>query len=95
MIAVIHISQKVFAVHVLTALKYSLEQRWKHILRLLRQYGDQAKEDFKVLNISFANIFVKINNCDHYNDLDTKPIKYSLKACCQTCACNPYDLHGD
>ena len=32
MMAGIHISQKIFAIDVLTALKFSLEQRRKHIL---------------------------------------------------------------
>ena len=43
MIAGIHISQEIFAIDVLTSLKKSsLEQRQKHVLRLLRLYGDQA-----------------------------------------------------
>ena len=42
MIAGIHISQEIFAIDVLTALKSSLEQRRKHVLRLLKLYGDQA-----------------------------------------------------
>ena len=43
MIAGIHISQEeIFAIRVLTALKSSLEQLRKHVLRLLRLYGDQA-----------------------------------------------------
>ena len=39
MIASISISQEIFAVDVLTALKLSLEHDGKHALRLLR-YGD-------------------------------------------------------
>ena len=35
-------AQEIFAIDVLTALKSSLEQRRKHVLRLLRLYGDQA-----------------------------------------------------
>ena len=42
MIAGIHISQEIFAIDVLTALKSSLEQRRKHVLQLLHPYGDQA-----------------------------------------------------
>ena len=44
MIAGIHISQEMFAVDMLTALKPSLEHDRKHVLRLLRLYldGDQA-----------------------------------------------------
>ena len=42
MITGIHISQEIFAIDVLTALKSSLEQRLKHVLRLLRLYADQA-----------------------------------------------------
>ena len=33
---------RIFAIDVFTALKSSLEQRWKHVLGLLRMYGDQA-----------------------------------------------------
>ena len=44
MIAGIHISQEIFAIDVLTALiKSFLEQRRKHVLRLPRLCGDQAK----------------------------------------------------
>ena len=44
MIAGIHISQEeeVLATDMLTALKPSLEHDRKHVLRLLRLYGDQA-----------------------------------------------------
>ena len=38
----IHISQEIFAIDVLSALKSSLEQRRKHVLRLLQLYGEQA-----------------------------------------------------
>ena len=41
----IHISQEIFVIDVLTALKSSLEQRMKHVLGLLRLYGDQAQAD--------------------------------------------------
>ena len=41
----IHISQEVFAIDVLTALKSSLEQRRKHVLGLLPLYGDRAQAD--------------------------------------------------
>ena len=41
----IPISQEMFAVDVLTALKSSLEQRRKHVLGLLRLYGDRAQAD--------------------------------------------------
>ena len=41
----IHISQEIFAIDVLTALNSSLEQRLKHVLGLLRLYGDQAQAD--------------------------------------------------
>ena len=36
MIASIHISQEIFATDVLTALKSSLEQRLKHVVRFLQ-----------------------------------------------------------
>ena len=42
MIARIHISQKLFAIDMLAALKSSLEHHRKHVLRLLQLYGDQA-----------------------------------------------------
>ena len=42
MIAYIHVSQEIFAIIVLTALKSSLEHRRKQVLRLLQLYGDQA-----------------------------------------------------
>ena len=42
MMASIHISQQIFAIDVLRALKSSLEKRTKHALRLLQLYGDQA-----------------------------------------------------
>ena len=42
MMAGIHISQEIFAIDVLRTLKSSLEQRRKHVLRLLQLYGDQA-----------------------------------------------------
>ena len=42
MTAGIHISQEIFAIDVLTALKSSLEQHRKHVLRLLQLYGNQA-----------------------------------------------------
>ena len=39
-IAGIHIPQKILAIDMLKALKASLEHDHKHIVRLLRQYGD-------------------------------------------------------
>ena len=42
MMAGIYISQQIFAIDLLRALKSSLEQRTKHVLRLLQLYGDQA-----------------------------------------------------
>ena len=42
MITTIDLSQEILAIDVLTALKSSLKHRRKHILRLLRLYGDQA-----------------------------------------------------
>ena len=68
----IHISQEIFAIDVLTALKSSLEQGRKHVLGLLRLYGDQAyadqcKEQFfwshnkQVLFAVFAGSHISIN----------------------------------
>ena len=42
MIAGIYNSQEIFANDVVTALKSSLDHCRKHVLRLLRLYGDQA-----------------------------------------------------
>ena len=42
MIKGVHISQEMFANDILTALKPSLEHGRKHVLRMLRLYGDQA-----------------------------------------------------
>ena len=42
MIASVYISQEMLANDILTALKPSLEHDRKHVLRLLRLYGDQA-----------------------------------------------------
>ena len=42
MMAGIHISQEIFVIDVLRALKSSLEQCRKHVLRSLQLYGDQA-----------------------------------------------------
>ena len=46
MIVCIHVSQEIFEIDVLTALKFSLEHRRKQVmrllLRLLQLYGDQA-----------------------------------------------------
>ena len=41
-IASIHILQEIFAIDMLTVSKPSLEHDRKHVLRLLRLYGDQA-----------------------------------------------------
>ena len=53
MITGIHISQEIFAIDVLTALKSSLEQRRHHVLRLLRLYEDQALVVFPLLAFKF------------------------------------------
>ena len=42
MVTSFHISQEIFSVDMLTALKSSLKHRRKHVLRSLRLYGDQA-----------------------------------------------------
>ena len=46
MIAAFHILQETFAIDVLRALKPSLKHDRKHVLRLLRLYGDQDKAWF-------------------------------------------------
>ena len=57
----IHISQEMFAIDVLTALKSSLEQRRKHVLGLLRLHGDQAHQLNKICLI-FNHITMKIKS---------------------------------
>ena len=42
MITSIDLSQEMFAISMLTALKFSLKHRRKHVLQWLRLYGDQA-----------------------------------------------------
>ena len=42
MIADVHISQEIFAIDMLTALKPSLDHDRQLVLQLLRLYGDQA-----------------------------------------------------
>ena len=42
MIVSIDLSQKIFAIDMLRALKSSLKHRRKHVLRPLQLYGDQA-----------------------------------------------------
>ena len=40
------VSQEIFAMDILKALKSSLKHHRNHVLRLLRLYGDQALEKF-------------------------------------------------
>ena len=61
-IAGIHILQEIFAIDVLRALKPSLKHDRKHVLRLLRIYGDQdglhiSRKDRKHM---VANMFSKL-----------------------------------
>ena len=50
MITGIDLSQEIFVIDMLRALKSSLEHRRKHVLRSLQLYGDQALE--------FLNLFI-------------------------------------
>ena len=43
MIANIHLSQEIFAIDMVRALKFSLKHCRKHVLRPLQLYGDQAQ----------------------------------------------------
>ena len=64
MIAGVYISQEMFANGILTALKPSLEHDGKHVLRLLRLYGDPASiySNFKlVYTRRYAAFSVKNN----------------------------------
>ena len=45
--------------------------------------------------IYWSYLLRKINRCDHYIDMETKPYMDNLKTCLQTCICHPYHLHGD
>ena len=60
-IASIHISEEIFEIDVLTALKSSLEHRRKHLLRLLQLYGDQYLPDREAGLTNFQNISQKIS----------------------------------
>ena len=42
MVTIFDISQEIFSINMLTALKSSLKHRRKHVLRPLQLYGDQA-----------------------------------------------------
>ena len=46
MVTTFDVSQEIFSIDMLTALKSSLKHRLKHVLRYFRLYGDQAP-DFK------------------------------------------------
>ena len=46
MIPSIDVSQEIFAVDILVAVKYSWKHRCKHVLQMLRPYGDKAKPGF-------------------------------------------------
>ena len=48
MIIGVYISQEMFANGIITALKPFSEHDHKHVLRLLRLYGDQAFSDYEV-----------------------------------------------
>ena len=58
----IHISQEIFAIDMLTALKPSLEHDHKHGLRLLRLYGDQAYDKNLKENCCFLVDFENLNH---------------------------------
>ena len=82
MITCIHISREIFAIDVLTALKFSMEHRQKHVLRLLslvsitRQMPrprHKNKSDYKVEQSSFTLIalfWLEIGRCRGCNWLD-------------------------
>ena len=61
------ISQEIFSIDMLTALKSSLKHRRKHVLRSLQLYGDQAliylncKRKTLVYSLSCASFLVKNN----------------------------------
>ena len=59
----------------------------------LRRY---FKEDFKTQHISCRYFLLKINTCDHYNDVGTRPYLESLFAKhMQTHACDPHNPYGE
>ena len=62
MITGIHISQEIFVIDVLTALKSFLEQHQKHVLKLLQLYGDQALRVTLLKQASMPHINSLLNN---------------------------------
>ena len=56
MIISIDLSQEVFAIDMLRALKSYLKHRCKHVLRPLQLYGDQALAMFTLYRIGFYSV---------------------------------------
>ena len=52
MVTSFDISQEIFSVDMLTALKSSLKQSRKHVLRSFRLYGDQALESWRIIQLT-------------------------------------------
>ena len=67
MVTSFDISQEIFSIDMLTALKSSLKHRRKHVLRSLQLYGDQAlihlncKRKTLVYSLRYAAVLVKNN----------------------------------
>ena len=60
MVTSFDISQEIFSIDMLTALKSSLKHRRKHVLRSFRLYGDQAVgKMFSSIYIEFKGILSK------------------------------------
>ena len=93
MIAGIHISQKIFAIDVLIALKSSFfEQRRKpHVLRLLRLYGDQFLSRGYACNIS-TRLSLLVPLAEHH--LSSFKCCFLTIFCAKTCCvvCHAYSF---
>ena len=50
MITSIDVSQEIFAMDILKDLEFHLKHHRKHALRLLQLYGDQALDNFSIVN---------------------------------------------
>ena len=64
MITSFDISQEIFSIDIMTALKFSLKHRRKHVLRSFRLYGDLALASLSILftiKIDVFPLFTRFN----------------------------------
>ena len=62
MVASIDPSLVIFGINILTALKSSLKHRPKHVLRLLRLYGNQTLQSTAIKVIAMATLLLRVVN---------------------------------